>query len=460
MQFIDDPIAYFGSDGAAMHALSAAEAEPLQQEALRYRLAQMLPAIVPLRAMADAQGLSADIALEEAPRLLFPHSIFKSYDHGWLDNLEFGRMTRWLQAFTTTDLAADAMPDFATIDAWLAWLEDERGLDVAHSTGTTGRLSLIPRAMHDVVARHQRNRVLFVDLMKRHGIADDDMWYHIIWPGAAGGHSAQQKMADGARIQSARSPKDFICLFDHDLGADYELYVVRARLARERGRLDLPPPSAHVETKLAIAEERQANFLAYQDRMLDAIADRVTGKRAMMMGSPHGLAGIAAAGTARGLDGIFAPNSCFITVGGLKGLVEPPDFAANMARFLGSQLAIEAYGASEMNTGYMVCPSGRFHLLPWVVAWLLDPTDGWRPRPREGVQEGRGAFLDLGFRSAWGGLVTADHLTIDYRPCTCGRRTPSIGKGIRRVQDRDGDFSWIPASDDAIRSALSALDTI
>lgn len=54
--------------------------------------------------------------------------------------------------------------------------------------------------------------------------------------------------------------------------------------------------------------------------------------------------------------------------------------------------------------------------------------------------------------------MTADHLSVDYRPCTCGRVTPSIGATIRRVQDRDEDHSWIPADAGAIEAALGALN--
>lgn len=456
MQFVDDPIAYFGADGAAMHALPPADAEPLQQQALAHRLSQLLPAIAPLAALADAQGLTGDIALDEAPRLFFPHSIFKGYDPAWLDALDFVRMGRWLQSFTTADLRPDDAPTFHTIDSWLDWLEIECGLDVAHSTGTTGRLSLIPRAADDALQRHMRNRVAFVDLMKAHGMSPDDMWYHIVWPGAAGGRSAQQKMADGARIMSARSRDDFTALFDDDLGADYELYVVRARLARAQGRLDLPPPSPHVAEKLAEADRRQMTFTTYQERMLDRITG-LAGQRIMMMGSPHSLAGIAAAAMQRGIGGDFAPHSAHITVGGLKGRDEPPEFAQTLERFLGASIAVEGYGASEMNTGYLKCPAGRFHVPPWVVLWVLDPANGWAPQPREGIREGRGAFLDLAFASAWGGLVTADHISVDYRPCACGRTTPSIGPLIRRVQDADGDYGWLPAAPGAINAALETL---
>lgn len=427
-----------------------------QQSALNARLEQFLPAIPPLRALAEAQGLSADIALDDAPKLFFPHSIYKSYDPAWLLQGDYARMHRWMQNFTTVDLKQEDAPGFDTIDGWLQWLETECDLDIAHSSGTTGRMSLIGRAREDQLGRHRRNREALVDVLGDRGLTEEQLWYHIVWPGAAGGRSAQQKMADGARIMSAKSPDHFLALFDDDLGADYELYVVRARLARELGNLSLPPPSPYVAEKLAEAEQRQAQFGLYMDRMLARLSE-LEGEQIMMMGSPHSLSGIAQAGLAQGIGGRFGANSVTVTVGGLKGLNAPPDYDATLARFLGPSIPIEGYGATEMNTGYVKCPEGRFHIPPWVVAWVLDPANNWQPRPREDVQEGRGAFLDLAFESSWGGLVTADHIEIDYRPCACGRSTPSIGPVIRRVLDRDDDVSWTPAPTESFDPVFETL---
>lgn len=231
---------------------------------------------------------------------------------------------------------------------------------------------------------------------------------------------------------------------------------MRARLARERGELQLPEPSPYGAEMLAEAERRHAQQAQYQERMLDRLA-QLRGERVMLMGSPHTLAALARSALARGVGGMFGPPSAHITVGGLKGLQAPPDYEATLEQFLGLAIAVEGYGATEMNSCYVKCPHGRFHVPPWVVTWVLDPTDRWQPRPREGVQEGRGAFLDLGFASAWGGLVTADHIEIDYRPCACGRVSPSIGPVIRRVLDKDDDYSWIPASPEAMQAGLAQL---
>ena len=423
---------------------------------LTSRLAELIPALPPLRALAEAQGLSANIALDDAPRLFFPHSIYKSYDPAWLANHDFTRMGQWLQNFTTVGLKSEETPPFHTIDDWLTWLENERGVDIAHSSGTTGRMSLIARTKEDAAARQQRNRLGLVDAFTARGVPEDAMWHHIAWPGAAGGRTTQQKLAEGARITGAKSPDHFIPLFDEDLGVDYELYVVRARLARAQGQLDLPPPSAYVQEKLTEAERRQADYPLHLQHMLDRL-EALRGERVLTIGSPHSLAAMARAGLDRGMTGGFAQHSAHLVIGGLKGLEAPPQFAATMQGFFGSSIPINGYGATETNTGYFDCSAGRYHIPPWVIAWVLDPTNDWQPRPREGVQEGRAAFLDLALESGWGGVVTADHVEIDYRPCACGRASPSISPHIRRVMDRDGDYSWTPATTEAMNAAIEKL---
>ena len=420
------------------------------------RLTQLIPALPPLRALAEAQGLSADISLDDVPRLFFPHSIYKSYDPAWLVNHDFARMGRWLQNFTTVSLKPDETPSFHAITDWLSWLERECDVDVAHSSGTTGRMSLIVRTKDDATARQQRNRLGLVDALASRGVPEDAMWYHIAWPGAAGGRTTQQKLAEGARVTSARSPAHFIPLFDEDLGVDYEFYVVRARLARARGMLDLPPPSVHISEKLVEAEHHQANYAQYLQHMLDRL-EALRGERVLAIGSPHSLAAMARAGLDRGMGGGFAQHSAHLIIGGLKGLDAPPQFAATMQGFFGPSIPVNGYGATETNTGYFDCSAGRYHIPPWVIAWALDPANEWQPRPREGVQEGRAAFLDLALESGWGGVVTADHIEIDYRPCSCGKASPSIAPNIRRVMDRDGDYSWTPATTEAMNAAIGML---
>lgn len=457
MQFADDPVAWFGDDGAAASAIDPREAEGLQQQALAYRLSQMLPTLPALRAMADVQGLDASLALDEAPRLFFPHSFFKAYDPAWLTGHDFARMTRWMNHQIAADIALPPGADFPTVDAWLDWLEAKYSLFVTHSSGTTDRLSLILRDQGEFVDNHRLVRMMHRDWFQRAGLEMGDMKFHIVWPAPAEGRGAMVRLLRPWREHTAPTPGDYATLFDRDLGTDYELYALEARNAQAGGEQEMAEPSDYVAAMLAEAEARHAGFDSHIARMLDRIADTMPGRQAIAIGGPHTLARLASAAIARGLDGIFAPNSLFNSVGGLKGHGIPDGLAADLPRFMGSDISLDIYGMTEMLTGFMLCPAGRFHVPPWVVVWALDPANGWKPLLRRGEQEGRAAYLDLSSAHGWGGLAAADHIRVNYERCACGRTTPGIARDIKRVADGEGAYGFTPAPSFAIDAALEVL---
>ncbi|MFT4027569.1 MAG: hypothetical protein QM676_12315, partial [Novosphingobium sp.] len=57
----------------------------------------------------------------------------------------------------------------------------------------------------------------------------------------------------------------------------------------------------------------------------------------------------------------------------------------------------------------------------------------------EGKVEGRAAFFDLSMDGRWGGVISGDKIEIDYTPCACGARSPSISDTIARYADLSGD---------------------
>lgn len=458
MLFADNPPAFFADNARAAGDLPPAEAERLQQEALAYRLGQLLAKLPPLAALAQAQGLDASVTLDEAPRLFFPYSFYKAYDPNWLLLHDFGRMTRWLQGFTTRDLAWDADLSFPTVDAWLDWLRSERGQDVLVSSGTSGGSSLVALGSEEFPARHRRIRMMHAEWFERRGLpADTAPCEGLVWPASGSGNSGLSKLPMGFRDSGDLAPDAIVTLYERDLGIDYELYVTLAHRMQTQGEQRMPAPPVYVEEKLAEAERRRRDQARDLDAMLDRVAARLAGKRVLIAGGPHGLAALARRAAERGMAGSFAPYSRYNTAGGLKGFSVLENWEADVRRFAGSDLHIEAYGMSELGSSFVACPAGRFHLPPWVIVWVLDPANGWRPFPRSGTREGRGAFLDLSAGSFWGGVVSGDHLKVSYEPCGCGSHAPSFGRDIKRVADAEGDASFTPASATAIAAALEVL---
>jgi hypothetical protein len=83
---------------------------------------------------------------------------------------------------------------------------------------------------------------------------------------------------------------------------------------------------------------------------------------------------------------------------------------------------------------------GRYHLPAWVVALPLNKEgDALVPGFADGEVEARAAFFDLSMDGRWGGVISGDRIQIDFRPCTCGSKSPSIRDDIARYSDLEGD---------------------
>lgn len=393
-------------------------------------------------------GQGAESKWVSAP--FVPHTIYKSYDTAWLAAGDFARMTQWLQILTTVDLGdpKDAA-QCITIDSWLDWLEAEKGLDVTHSTGTMGRLSFVPRAKTEAEASFPLGMQGFAEWWAEIGTK-----FHVVWVGTSGGRSGLQKAAARWRKFGTPSPDAYASLFEYDLGADYEFYVAQARKARAGGELRLPQPTTYVEERLIEAERRQADRPQYFNQLLDTLDSSMRGKRTLVLGGIRAVAELADAGLKRGLEGIFEQGSVLYTAGGLKGRDPVPQYAATLRRFMGTDRFYDAYGMSEMNSGLLSCQESRFHAPEWLDVRVLDPANGWKLLPRTGTQEGRGAFFDHSVTSCPGGLVSSDHIVVSYDPCKCGRTTPHVSPDIKRLQDADDDYSFVPTPRDGLEALL------
>jgi hypothetical protein len=71
--------------------------------------------------------------------------VYKTYPLSLLEKRQFGHLTKWLDRLTTHDLTKLDLEGLKSVDAWLDRLDDF-GMVVGHSTGTTGKLSFIPRS--------------------------------------------------------------------------------------------------------------------------------------------------------------------------------------------------------------------------------------------------------------------------------------------------------------------------
>jgi hypothetical protein len=160
-------------------------------------------------------------------------------------------------------------------------------------------------------------------------------------------------------------------------------------------------------------------------------------------------------------DGEFHPRTVVNAGGGVKGVVLPDDYKEQVARFVGPVIRPGAYGMTELAQVMPRCEAGRYHRAPGLI-WLILDRDGERllsaTDGEDGVVEGRFAFLDLLYEGRWGGLITGDKVTVDFKPrCPCGRHGPTLFDTISRFAaiGEDDHIGCAGTVDAYIRGAIN-----
>ena len=119
--------------------------EEAQLKALQLRFKGLRDKLSALDTLAGKQGVDTIEQLNDVIPLCFDHRVYKAYPLTLLEKRQFGPLTQWLNRLTTHDLTKMSLEGLDSIDSWLTRL-DEFGMIVGHSTGTTGKLSFIPRS--------------------------------------------------------------------------------------------------------------------------------------------------------------------------------------------------------------------------------------------------------------------------------------------------------------------------
>jgi hypothetical protein len=138
----------------------------------------------------------------------------------------------------------------------------------------------------------------------------------------------------------------------------------------------------------------------------------------------------------------FNPENSIYVGGGLKRAKLPEDYREFVYETFNIQPErnYQNYSMQEMHTGMPRCQKGgRYHLPPWLVPLVLNKNgDELLPITKD-EYEGRAAFFDLSLDGRWGGVISGDKISIDFSPCACGAKGPSIRDNIARYADLEGD---------------------
>jgi hypothetical protein len=449
--FMNTPMTYFENSITKMHSVPRAELLELQREAMVRRVSEHIEKIEMVRKLSDRTGIKQVSKFEDVVPLFFAHTAYKSYPPKLLDEKRWDLLTKWLNKLTTIDLSKADLSDAKTFDQFLEQLEDQTGVQMITSSGTTGTVSLIPKDTHTTIeGTYIWKQMLFQKFGTEPTDHELNAVVDVIWPNYSGGRFGNMRMVPWLKRDfTGGDESKFHALYPNPIDSDLMMLGAKMRGAAARGELDklqVDPELLARKDELIALQSRQAEDVpAFMQRMSAELA----GKRVFMMTMYNLAYMLAKTGMENGTTVNFSPDSAILTGGGAKGVVLPEGYMEVIKEYYGNDIQ-EGYAFSEHNGVHWRCNQDRYHMQPWVIPYVLDPVTN-EQLPMEGTQTGRFAVYDFYNQSHWGGVTTGDRVTVHYTDlCPCGRTTLYIDNNIQRFSELN------PAEDDKISCAATA----
>jgi hypothetical protein len=404
----------------------AAMNERFQEQGSRIKL-------VALRAK-DAE-ITEITKLEDVVPLLLPHTAYKSYPESFLTEKKWDRLTKWLGTVSAHPTDNVDLSDVKDIDDWVAACA-RAGHFVSCSSGTTGKSAMLVGSQADldfackggITAIHWGSQIREGDMRTPAGAASA---VAITPRNSAMGQAMMAAFVNpnAPRFQSGIPPVT--------VGSLTKMVTLRKAMADGTAQ---PGEIADFE------EESKRRQKALEDAQVGAVEDIISKRkeRLYITGMWGALYPFAEAVRAKGYSANdFHPENAVYLGGGLKRAQLPDNYREFVYETfnLKPEYIFQMYGMQEMSATMPRCQEGhRYHLPPWVVCLPLNKNgDALVEGIGEGKVEGRAAFFDLSLDGRWGGVISGDHIEVDFSPCACGAHSPSIADNIYRYADLEGD---------------------
>ena len=334
--------------------------------------------------------------------------LFKSYDAGWVSEGDFAALSHWLG-----DVGAEAVPGSAAaahdVDDWLERLE-AGGLHVLYSSGTSGKLSFVPRGEASWNAYRSNGPSYLMYRVQRLGIDLSAMDGAVL--GFRGGRMGIQQ----AGTELSRYLATVRYLYDWEVRAE----TLRALLTPSIAGAPMAVGHDEAYWRFVVALQRSSE------------ADRAV----WLFGAPyqvHRLCVLMQAIDAPPLR----PGSVVTLGGGWKAFegqrVDRSTLGALIEGTLGvpAERVLEAYAMVELNTPLMRCPEDRYHVPPILEPWVFD--EALLPLPSGEDVTGTFGFMDPTATSYPAFLATGDRVRLVRAPCPCGLVGPAVVGEVRRT---------------------------
>ena len=418
----------------ARFAFSADELRETQVAALDERFQDRKERIKLVGLRARDAGVERIARMEDVVPLLLPHTAYKSYPEAFLTGAKWDKLTKWLGTVSAHPTDGVDLTGVEDIDQWVEAC-GRAGLHVSCSSGTTGKSAMLVASGEDL------------EFVSRDGVRAVE-WGSDIRAGdkrfPAGAASAVAYTPRNAAVGQAmvaafidpEAPRFQSGLPPVTVGSLAQMVVLRKAIADGTAK---PDEIASLEAESA---RRQAALDAAQ---VGAVEDIISKRheRLYITGMWGAIYPFAKAVRDRGFSGSdFHPENALYMGGGLKRAQLPPDYREFVYETfnLHPRFIYQVYGMQELNSSMPRCQEGhRYHVPPWVVALPLDKAGEHLVEHGEGELECRAAFFDLSLDGRWGGVISGDRIHIDFRPCACGSKSPSIRDDVARYSDLEGD---------------------
>lgn len=439
------------------------QVEALQLSAAQRRLAEHLERVEALRNQSQSVGVRSLSRLEDLVPLLFQESAYKSYPVSLIEKSRFDLLTKWLGTYTSLDVSKLDVGGCDSIDGWLAGLDAHTLLRVIHTSGTSGKLSFIPRSVLEEELWF-KGYVKCAVFRSRPEISlgkPTDLRMPMVAPMPRYGRYVAQRNLRHIESKVTPTPGELFTLSDGTLSADLVSLSGRIRVAQAKGTLSHLKLSeatrAAMRQYLQELERRPQESAAF----FRDITEKLAGRRVIINAPTNLIFDAAKLGLARGLRRVFSPDSLGVTGGGGKDVKLPSDWLDTLREFTGVSDWCRNYGMSEMVGIMPMCERGYYHVQPYLIVFLVDPHTGTL-LPREGTVTGRLAFLDLLAQTYWGGLVSGDKVTVTWDwSCECGRSGPRVHEDITRYsaevtgEDKVTCAATVDSTDAALKQLLA-----
>lgn len=463
-ELLEDPQVFIKGHYSDGFDVSGTELESFYLASAKKKFSEMSSKVPALKRLAQEQGVDGIGSLEDLVKVLFPHTVYKSYPLSYLEKNRFSRLTKWLNGLTAVDLSGVDASECQSIDEWIDLLDSQSDIRIYHSSGTTGKLSFLPRT----VSESENSTIILRNMIRDwHGKnSGPDLVENpkpLIFPSYKGGYQTMLRTAEVQRKLFKITDENSLYLYDDRMSADVASLAGRIRAAESKGELGALKLSPALIARRDEFISREKMKTDSTQRFFSAAADKFGGESVYMCATWVMLYDAMLQAKQQGIANIFSGDSVLIAGGGDKGYDLPDDWKEVIFSGLGFDQAYEVYGMSEMMTSFVQCEHGNYHIPPIIIPFVLDPISG-NPFPKSGTQTGRFAFLDLMPDTFWGGFISGDEVTLSGfdHDCHCDRKGAYIGAKIRRYSASEGGDDKINCSgapeahDKAMEFLLSA----